>query len=96
MEDVDSTAQHKVLDSALDPLRAGLAADHFELRLLALEADGRRARVNLNATPDACFDCLIPEELLIKMIGDCIRKSDPAVEQIELVKTGFDTAMRSR
>jgi hypothetical protein len=95
MEGVDNMAQHKVIDSALEPLRAGLAADHFELKLLALEADGRRARVNLHADPDACLDCLIPEELLIKMIGDCIRKSDPTVEQVELIKTGFETATHS-
>jgi Fe-S cluster biogenesis protein NfuA len=87
--------QHEILDSALDPLRAGLEADNFELRLLSLEADGR-ARVSLNANPGACLDCLVPEDLLIEMIGDRLRKSEPTVETVELVKTGFEAATHAR
>jgi len=49
------------LTDALEPLADALAADGYELR--ATETGARAARVEVIATPDACADCLVPQDV---------------------------------
>jgi hypothetical protein len=75
------------IDSALDFLRPGLASDGFDLR--AGEVTDTTVQVILEAKPDACLDCLVPDELMIQMLEDAIRQHDASVARVELRKEGF-------
>jgi Fe-S cluster biogenesis protein NfuA len=83
---IDSSA----VESALDELRPGLGSDGFDLRVGSIAPDNA-VEVILAALPDACLDCLVPDELMVNMLEDAIRRQDPAVSRVDLVKVGFDT-----
>jgi hypothetical protein len=76
------------VDVALDSLRPGLNSDGFEL--LPGELSGSSVEVVLAARPDACLDCLVPEDLMVAMIEAAIRDIDPSVGSVTLTKRGFD------
>jgi hypothetical protein len=82
-------AEDGAVRSALDALRPSLDADGFDLYLDSMRTDGTVV-VILEARPDACLECLVPDDLLIQMIGASIRKQCPSLGQVELVKRGFD------
>jgi hypothetical protein len=75
-------------ESALDPLRAGLGPDGFELRVGGIVEDN--VRIVLAAKAGACLDCLVPDDLMITMLEDAIRRVYPSLGKVELVKEGFD------
>lgn len=85
-----SLVNSEIAESALATLRPGLDADGFDLRLGSSSSDSS-VEVILEARPDACHDCLVPDEMLLRMIEAAIRRSDPAVETVFLRKVGFDT-----
>ena len=77
------------LTRALAPLRTGLQADGYDLYLdEATTPDD--VVVCLEATPSACQDCLSPDEVLTQIVDAAIRRADPAVSTVRLVKKGFD------
>lgn len=75
------------IQGALDELAPGLGADGFELRLEAVEPDGR-VRIALEAGPDACRDCLVPDELLVSILESSVRERIPDATVV-LEKIGF-------
>lgn len=75
------------IEAALDELRPSLDADGFELSLESVE-DGA-ANVALTATPDACMDCLVPDEMMVSMLEGVIRDNEPSVTQVVLKKYNF-------
>jgi hypothetical protein len=81
--------ENSAVESALETLRPGLGSDGFELRVGAIAPDNA-VQVILAATPDACLDCLVPDELIVSMLEDAIRQQDPAVSRVDLLKVGFD------
>jgi Fe-S cluster biogenesis protein NfuA len=85
---VTATEESAVRD-ALETLRPSLDADGFDLYLDSMRTDGTVV-VILAARPDACLECLVPDDLLVQMIEGSIRKQSPSVGQVELVKRGFD------
>jgi hypothetical protein len=76
------------IESALEVLRPSLASDGFGLR--AGQPAGNNVEVILSATADACLDCLVPDDLMVQMIGDAIRQQDPSLGEVTLVKEGFE------
>lgn len=77
------------VEAALESLRPGLDADGFELRQ-GKPSSGTTVEVVLAAKPTACLDCLVPEHMLISIIEDAIRRQDPSLTRVELVKEGFE------
>ena len=77
------------IEEALDQLRLGLDVDGFELRLEAIETDGK-VRIGLHAREGACLDCLVPDELLLQMIDMNIRERTSDVGEVVLEKYGFE------
>jgi Fe-S cluster biogenesis protein NfuA len=77
------------IDAAIDELRGALDGDGFDLRLGSVEPDGV-VRVILEARPGACLDCLVQDEVLLRILDDSIRKKSPDVRQVILEKQGFD------
>jgi Fe-S cluster biogenesis protein NfuA len=79
----------QAVEKALDNVRPALAADGFDLRLGAIEPDNS-VRVVLEAKPDACMECLVPDAVLIAILDKAIRDQDPNVGQVSVDKVGFD------
>jgi len=79
----------QAVEKALDNVRPALAADGFDLRLGAIEPDNS-VRVVLEAKPDACMECLVPDAVLVAILDKAIRDQDPSVGQISVDKVGFD------
>jgi Fe-S cluster biogenesis protein NfuA len=82
---VDSTT----IEAALDDIRPALQADGFELLLESIESDGS-VMVGLQAKPDACLDCLVPDEMLVQIIETSIKDRSPDLSRVVLTKHGFD------
>jgi hypothetical protein len=74
-------------ESALEPLRAGLGPDGFDLRVGGIVEDD--VRIVLEAKPGACLECLVPDDLMVTMLEDAIRRVYPSLGKVELVKEGF-------
>jgi len=81
---------HGAIESALDTLRPSLASDGFDLSLLSADSGGV-VEVVLTATPQACLDCLVPDDLMVGILDNAIRKVEPDLDHVELVKRGFDS-----
>lgn len=79
-----------VVDTALEMLRPGLASDGFELHVGTLTEGG--VQVVLEATPEACLDCLVSDDMMVQMIDAAIRKQGSEPGNVELVRQGFDDA----
>lgn len=75
----------KQIDEALDSLRPGLDADGFELSLEDVATDGA-VHVGLMFTPDACMECLVPDELMVQMLEEAIRGTYPEMSHVVLKK----------
>jgi len=78
-----------LVEEALDVLRPGLAADGFALKLGAVDPGGS-VKVILEAGPEACLDCLVPDEVMTRILEDAIREKDASVDHVEIVRVGFD------
>jgi Fe-S cluster biogenesis protein NfuA len=86
-----ATIEAAAIEAALDELRPGLDSDGFRLGIRQVDPDGRIV-IALEALPEACFDCLVPEALLTQMVETVIRDRVPDAGGVELVKIGFDAA----
>jgi Fe-S cluster biogenesis protein NfuA len=84
-ESKDVKGSEDRIEKALQRLRPGLTADGFELRLDSINSD-RSVSVALDAKPNACMDCLVPDQLLIGMLEQAIRKEDPTITRVILNK----------
>jgi hypothetical protein len=60
-------------------LRATLAADGY---LLDIAEQGIRVRVTITATPQACADCLVPQDLMRSILGDTLGVPPDAIDLI--------------
>jgi hypothetical protein len=58
------------VEAALDDLRPGLDADGFHLRVGVISP--AEIEIVLAATPLACLDCLVPDDLIVGMIADAL------------------------
>ena len=81
--------QESAIESALATLRPGLSSDGFDLRV-GEPQDGDDAQVILEAKPDACLDCLVPDAVMVQMLETAIRQKSPSLGKVELVRQGFD------
>lgn len=79
----------QLIEDALEDVRPGLEADGFELTLEAISEDGV-VEVALIATPEACHDCLVPDEILTQIIEGSVARRATDVTSVRLHKRGFD------
>jgi len=70
------------LDGALEPLRPGFDADGFEVSVHDV-ADGIVV-VRILHTPNACEECLIPDDMLGPMLTTAFRRAAPAVTGVRI------------
>ena len=78
-----------LVEEALDMLRPGLAEDGFSLKLGTVDPGGS-VKVILEAGPDSCLDCLVPEEMMVRILEDAIREKDASLDHVEILRVGFD------
>jgi hypothetical protein len=60
-------------------LRSSLATDGYHMEIA--EA-GDRVRVTINATPEACADCLVPKDLMRGILGQALGVPEDAIDLI--------------
>jgi Fe-S cluster biogenesis protein NfuA len=87
--DKERNMQQTAVEKALDNVRPALEADGFDLRLQQIVGDGD-VEIVLEAKPDACHDCLVPDEMLVQIIETAIRDEDPSIQRVTLTKVGFE------
>lgn len=80
--------QESTVNAALDNVRPGLEADGFDLRLDSISGDA--VQIVLEARPDACMDCLVPDQMLVAILETAIRDQDPTLDHVVLNKVGFE------
>jgi Fe-S cluster biogenesis protein NfuA len=66
------------LDSVLAPFRPGFDADGFDITVDAVQSDGI-AVVRVRHRPDACEECLLPDDMLSGMLTTALRRAAPDV-----------------
>jgi hypothetical protein len=71
------------LVSVIEELRSSFEADGAELKLLA--AEGGVVTVELVLGPQACLECILPGDMIQKVVLSKMRKVDPSVTAVTLV-----------
>ena len=70
------------LDRALQGLRDLLGADGYRLGYAV--QGGRELVVSVLAGPDACAECLVPEQVLEGIVTDALQGTDFTVNRVEM------------
>jgi hypothetical protein len=68
---------------ALGELQQALQADGADMEVEGLEAGVATIRLILG--PDACLDCIMPKDVLQKILLASIRKANPDVIEVALI-----------
>ncbi len=70
------------LEAVLGPLRLGFDADGFDVSVESVGDDGVVV-VRVGHRPDACEECLIPDDML-GHAHDRMRRAVPSVQRVDL------------
>jgi hypothetical protein len=73
---------------ALGDLQQALQADGADMQVEGLDAGVATIRLILG--PDACLDCIMPKDVLEKILLASIRKSKPDVTAVTLIDPRID------
>jgi Fe-S cluster biogenesis protein NfuA len=79
------------VERALAVIRPGFTEDGFDLRLGQIDERGS-VEVILEALPGACFECLVPDAMMVQILEKAIQSEAPELGSVVLTKTGFETA----
>jgi len=71
------------LDAVLDQFRPGFDADGFDVHVDSVEPDGVVV-VRIGHRPNACEECLIPDDMLGPMLRTAMQRVAPDVVNVEL------------
>lgn len=71
------------LDSVLDELRPGFDADGFDVAVESVKPGGIVV-VQVRHRPDACEECLIPDDMLSAIFKATMQRVVPEVTAVEL------------
>jgi hypothetical protein len=80
----------EALEQALATIRPSLGADGYDLRI-GDDSDESTVEVILEASPDACADCLVPDDVLVQIIQIAANEQGDA-RSVQLRKVGFDSS----
>jgi hypothetical protein len=67
------------LEAALGPLTAMLGADGYAL-VVGTSEDGSTLRLQIDATADACAECLVPASVIASVARSCLSDSSISTE----------------
>jgi len=71
------------LDAVLGQFRPGFNADGFDVNVESAGDDGVVV-VRVRHRPDACEECLIPDDMLGPMLTKAFQRSVPSVQRVDL------------
>ena len=74
---------HDALESVLSQFRPAFDADGFDVTVDSVGPDGVVV-VRIGHRPDACEECLIPDDMLGPMLRTAMQRVAPDVEHVEL------------
>ena len=74
---------HDALESVLAPLRPGFDADGCDVTVDSVGPDAVGV-VRIGHRPDACEECLIPDDMLGPMLTTAMQRAVPTVARVEL------------
>lgn len=74
------------LERALDVLRSGMQADGMDLVNAGTEDAGTTLVVTLVFGPDACVDCLVPDEMIESMLLESTQVEGLPFERVRLIR----------
>lgn len=79
------------VEAALAQLQPSLDEDGFALSVGAISESGVEVILTVQQ-PDACLDCLVPDDLMVAMLRDAISKQAQVAEvgPVTLTKKGFE------
>jgi len=80
---VDAALDKRTVAEALAPLRAGFEADGADLAVES--ASPELVVVRLVLTTDTCDDCIVPTQMLERLISTTLRKRFPDMGDLEVV-----------
>ena len=69
------------LEAVLGPLRPGFDADGFDVTVESVGDDGVVV-VRVGHRPDACEECLIPDDMLTQILATALRRAAPDVSGV--------------
>jgi len=70
------------LNTALDDVREGLNADGYDLVVEGLDAGSLKVRIA--ARENACEECLVPKDLMARMLLAAVSDAAPDVQRVEV------------
>jgi hypothetical protein len=73
--------EEQTVKEAMEPLQQMLAADGYAMRLATSH---RTLTVNIDATADACADCLAPAGTIELIVKDRLKSAGVAVEGVSV------------
>jgi len=76
------TAKLETLDGVLEPFRPGFDADGFDVSVQ--DFAGGKIVVRVLHRPDACEECLIPDDMLGPMLRTAFRDVAPEVSEVRI------------
>lgn len=71
------------LDSVLEQFRPGFDADGFDVAVGSVSPAGVVV-VRVTHRPDACEECLIPDDMLSSMLASAMQRAVPGVSRVEI------------
>ncbi len=74
---------HDALEGVLGPLRTGFDADGFDVNVESVGDDGVVV-VRVGHRPDACEECLLPDDMLGPMLTTAFQRAVPSVQRVDL------------
>ncbi len=78
----------EAVSEALNPLRQGFQADGADLEVDAASVE--QIVVRLVVTPQTCFDCIVPKEMLTTIVETQLRETFPGFRRLVLVDPRLD------
>jgi hypothetical protein len=76
-------------DPVLADLGPSFEADDFRVELDSVTDEGDVV-ICIEATPNACLECLVPDPMLQQIVEASVRRHVPEVGRVSVVKRGFE------
>ncbi len=78
---------HEQLESVVNEFRPGFEADGFKVSVETVKPGGLVV-VRVVHTPQACEECLIPDDLLTSMLKTAMQRVMPDITQVQIHHEG--------
>ncbi|MFD1717322.1 hypothetical protein [Georgenia deserti] len=81
---MSDTSDAPAVDNALQKFRDMLAKDGYDLSWAPSSVDAGKVVVRIEAGPDACEDCLVPQPVMESIMSQALAETSYGLERVEL------------